>query len=121
MQNLEQIRAAYALTVAKKTKKAEVSKMPAMILANGLLAAAAFALEKSKEGPKRPGMAEVLEGVAIHLQKPVHGLTVLKDTTNAETMLRALTEKGSSAELQRATSEALAFIGFVKRFAQKDD
>ena len=48
MQNLEQIRAAKALAVASKTSKTAVSKLPAMILANGLLAATAFASEKRR-------------------------------------------------------------------------
>jgi CRISPR/Cas system CMR-associated protein Cmr5 small subunit len=50
MQNLEQIRAAAALAVADKTTKADVSKLPAMIISNGLLAATAFATEMTSHG-----------------------------------------------------------------------
>ena len=122
MQNLEQIRAAAALKVADKTNKTDVSKLPAMIIANGLLAATAFATESTKGGGyKREAMAEVLNGAAQHLANPVHGLTVLAGINNAGALVKALSEKACSAELQRATAEALAFIGYVKRFAQKED
>ncbi len=53
MKNLEQIRAGKALTVAERTSKTSVSKLPAMILANGLMATAAFASEKKKDGFSR--------------------------------------------------------------------
>jgi len=122
MQNLEQIRAAAASKVADKTNKTDVSKLPAMIIANGLLAAAAFAAESTQGGGyKREAMAEVLNGTAQHLANPVHGLTMLAGINNAEALIKALSEKAGSAELQRATAEALAFIGYVKRFAQKED
>jgi len=122
MQNLEQIRSAAALKVAEKTNKADVNKLPAMIIANGLLAAAAFATESTKNGGyKRKEMAEVLDGTAQHLANPIHGLTVLKAINDARALTKALSENASSADLQRATAEALAFIGYVKRFARKED
>jgi CRISPR/Cas system CMR-associated protein Cmr5 small subunit len=119
MQNLEQIRAAAALPVAEKTTKADVNKLPAMIIANGLLAATAFANENG--GTKRPKMAAVMNGVAGHLANRVHGLTVLKGCADASTMVERLSTQATSVELQRATMEALAFIGFVKRFAKKGE
>jgi CRISPR/Cas system CMR-associated protein Cmr5 small subunit len=122
MQNLEQIRAAAALPVAGKTTKADASKLPALIIANGLLAATAFATEPKKDGGfKREAMAEVLNGTARHLANPVHGLTALAGVTDARTMTRALSERASSFDLQRATAEALAFIGYVKRFSSKEE
>ena len=122
MQNLEQIRAAAALAVADKTTKADVSKLPAMIISKGLLAATAFASEMTSHGDyKRKAMAEVLTGTARHLANPVHGLTSLTGVATAEAMTKALSEKASSAELQRATTETLAFISYVKRFARKED
>ena len=66
-------------------------------------------------------MAEVLTGTARHLANPVHGLTSLTGVATAEAMTKALSEKASSAELQRATTETLAFISYVKRFARKED
>jgi len=122
MQNLEQIRAAAALRGAERTTKADVNKLPAMIITNGLLAATAFATETTKGGGyKREGMAEVLNATAQHLANPIHGLTVLAGIRDAGDMTKALSEKAGSAELQRATTEALAFIGYVKRFARKED
>ena len=122
MQNLEQIRAAAALPAADKTTKADVNKLPAMIITNGLLATTAFATEAKKDGGyKREAMADVLNDAAQHLANPVHGLTVLAGVTDARAMTKALSEKASSAELQRATTETLAFIGYVKRFARKED
>jgi len=121
MQNLEQIRAAAALKVAEKTTKSDVNKLPAMIITNGFLAATAFATEESTgNGYKRQAMAEVMNGTALHLANPIHGLTVLKTINDARSMTRALSENASSVDLQRATAEALAFIGYVKRFAKKD-
>ena len=54
MQNLDQVRAAHALKEALKTDKAAVSKLPAMLLSNGLLGMLAFAAEAEK--PKREKM-----------------------------------------------------------------
>lgn len=122
MQNLEQIRAAAALKVAEKTTKSDVNKLPAMIMTNGLLAATAFATETSKGGGyKREAMAEVLNGTARHLANPIHGLTVCAGIKDAQAMTQVLSEKANSADLQRATAEALSFIGYVKRFARKED
>jgi CRISPR-associated protein Cmr5 len=118
MQNLEQIRAAAALSAAEATTKADVDKLPALILANGLLATAAFANEG--EGEKRPKMAVVVTALAQHLGNSVFGLRSLAGCENTKAMIKALSEKADSAELQRATVEALAFIGYVKRFARKE-
>jgi CRISPR/Cas system CMR-associated protein Cmr5 small subunit len=118
MQNLEQIRAAAAASAAEHTTKADVNKLPAMILANGLLAAAAFATEN--EGAKRPEMAAVMNGVARHLANKVFAITPLAGCQDARAMIGALSLGAESADLQRATTEALAFIGYVKRFARKE-
>ena len=118
MKNLEQIRAAAALPVADKTTKADVNKLPALILTNGLLAAVAFANED--QGKKRPKMAAVVTGLAEHLSDPAFGFGALRGCKTAESMIDALT-KADSIELQLATAEALAFVGYVKRFARKGD
>lgn len=121
MQNLEQIRAAKALVIAPKTSKTAVSKLPAMILANGLLAAAAFASEKKKDGrtPKRREMEAALTGTAEHLATPRLGFDVLANCKTADDMIDKLS-KADSVHLQRATTEALAFIAYVKRFTTKE-
>ncbi len=119
MKNLEQLRAAAALVTAEQTTKAAVSKLPAMILTNGFLAAAAFASEKKEQGSwKRPEMKSVFDGVALHLANPLIGIPVLAGCKTSEDMTKALA-KSDSIHLQRATSEALAFIGYVKRFTLK--
>jgi CRISPR/Cas system CMR-associated protein Cmr5 small subunit len=121
-QNLEQIRAANALKTAglEPTTKASVSKLPAMILTNGLLAAIAFAIEPKKDRtPKRPGMQAAMEGVAKHLADPHIQMPLFKDCANPNTLLTKLSSApATSADLQRASSEALAFLGYVKRFAK---
>jgi CRISPR-associated protein Cmr5 len=120
MKNLEQIRAKRALAVAERTSKAAVSKLPAMILANGLLAAAAFASEKKKDGktPKRPEMKGALDGTAEHLATPEIGHAVLLNSRTSEDLVKHLST-ADSVHLQRATTEALAFLGYVKRFTTK--
>lgn len=120
MRNLEQIRAAHALGTAERTTKAAVSKLPAMILSNGLLAAAAFASEKKKDGkfPKRPDLKKAMDGVAEHLARPELHLAVLANATHAEALIQRLSAS-TSLDLQRATAEALAYLSYVKRFATK--
>ncbi len=123
MKNLEQIRAAHALTVADKTTKADVNKLPGMIIANGLLATAAFATEKNdKSRPKRPAMQAVMNGVAEHLSSQEIG--IVPGANDADSLIKLLSNEkdpqANSLRLQRATAEALAFIGYVKRFATKE-
>jgi len=120
MKNLEQIRAAAALPVAERTTKADVNKLPALIIANGLLAATAFANEKKDNGrgAKRPAMQAVLNGVAKHLAS----LTIVPGATDADSLVEKLTKdpQANSTKLQRATAETLAFIAYVKRFTTKE-
>jgi CRISPR-associated protein Cmr5 len=121
MQNLEQIRASKALVVASKTSKTAVSKLPAMILANGLLATAAFGGEKKKDGktPKRPEMKAALDGATEHLAGAQMGIPVLAGAKTSEDLISKLSA-ADSLHLHRATSEALAFLGYVKRFTTKE-
>lgn len=117
-QNLEQIRAANALKTAEKTTKGAVAKLPAMILTNGLLATAAFANELKKGGgAKRPGMQAAINGAAEHLASRHLGLPLPPHCTTAQSLIDSLV-KATSADLQRASTEALAFLGYVKRFAK---
>jgi CRISPR/Cas system CMR-associated protein Cmr5 small subunit len=121
MRNLEQIRAAAALRTAPNTSKAAVSKLPALILANGLLATAAFAGEKKKDGnsPKRPEMKAALNGAAEHLAKAELNIPVLAGARSSEDLIARLSA-ADSPHLQRASAEALAFLGYVKRFTIKE-
>ncbi len=115
MKNLEQIRAAAALEPAKSLDKAAVNKLPAMIMSNGLLATIAFCHSESS-GSKRSHMATALMATAGHLARQNLAAPGASD-------LMALTKDLSgrdSHHLQRATAEALAFIGYLRRFAKKD-
>ena len=122
MQNLDQIRAAAALHAAAKTSRQAVSKLPAMILQNGLLAATAFATEGKDGKPKRPEMTAAMNSSAGHLANPNLGITLLTGKNDAAKMTAALSSTtATSLDLQRATTEALAFLAFLKRFAIKDE
>ena len=85
MQNLEQIRAAHALQKAPTLDKQVVSKLPAMILNNGLLAAAAFARDGNREG-MRDAMDAVADYLIAHKLAPHkvrgygHAIPVADDT-----------------------------------------
>ncbi|MCX6879325.1 MAG: hypothetical protein NTW21_36805 [Verrucomicrobia bacterium] len=123
MQNLDQIRAAKAFPAAENTSKQAVSKLPAIIMTNGLLAAIAFADERKDGGaPKREKMQHAMDAVADHLSCIVEGITLPPDAKTGSELLRALTTgNANSLLLQRATTEALAFLSFLKRFTTKDE
>jgi CRISPR type III-B/RAMP module-associated protein Cmr5 len=121
--NLEQIRATNALRTASHSEsnaratKRHVSKLPAMILTNGLLGALAFASErKAGTERKRPEMNAAAVGIAQHLADPRLQLPGLTSCRDADSLLQAL-GKLQSLDLQRATDEALAFLSYLKRFA----
>ena len=114
MQNLEQIRAANALEPAKKLDRSAVNKLPAMILSNGLLATAAFC-DAEGGGDNRSGMKLALEVTAEHLVQ--RGL-LARGKGTARGIIEDLTTR-DSIHLQRATSESMAFIAYLKRFAPK--
>lgn len=121
MQNLDQIRAAKALNAvsANRFVRADVAGFPALIIQNGLLAAFAYAAEDGKEA--RKGIKFACDQTAGHLANPVHGIDVLNGITTADAAIRTLSqETASSLDLQRATTEALAFFSFLKRFAPKE-
>ena len=115
MQNLEQIRAAAALEPAKTLDKSAVNKLPAMILGNGLLATIAFCHSESS-GENRSQMARALIATAKHLAG--QGLIDSKNT-DLEAFAKELAARDSH-HLQRTTTEALSFIGYLRRFAKKD-
>lgn len=115
MTNLEQVRAAAALGPAKTLDKSAVNKLPAMILSNGLLATISFCHSESTGG-NRNQMANALLATAKHLADQHLAAPGGSD-------LMALAQDLSSRDshhLQRATAEALAFIGYLRRFAKKD-
>jgi CRISPR type III-B/RAMP module-associated protein Cmr5 len=116
MKNLEQIRAANALKPDQKLDRSAVNKLPAMILANGLLATAAFCNAEGGGG-NRKDMQKALDATAVHLANR----GILANGVNSTLgMIQDLKEKDSH-HLQIATAEALAFISYLKRFAQRKD
>jgi len=118
MQNLDQLRAAHALREAASTDKASVSKLPAMILTNGLLGALAFAAEAEK--PKREKLLAAVTSLTRHLAQPTLGLPELANLTTP-TALATKLAGGDALTLQRATTEALAYFSYLKRYAPKKD
>ncbi len=116
MQNLEQIRAAAALEPAKGLDRSAVNKLPALIIANGLLATAAFC-EAEGGGENRKDMKRALDAIAAHLARQGRvGASV--STTRA--LIEDLAHR-DSYHLQQATTEALAYLAYLKRFAPKKD
>ena len=113
MQNLDQIRAAAALKLLPEGKKhdfdrSDVVGIPALILTNGLLAAAAYCCEDGKDA--RKGMKHAFNGIAGHLKE--------RGIIASVSLIEDLSKKDCLA-LQRATAEALAFLAYLKRFALK--
>jgi CRISPR/Cas system CMR-associated protein Cmr5 small subunit len=115
MKNLEQIRATAALQVAGQLKRSAVSKLPGLVLNNGLLAASAFC-DAQGGGNSRPDQARAMEAVARHLA--ARGI-VGRPVATIPAMISDLSAR-DSIDLQRATSEALAFLSYLKRFATND-
>lgn len=116
MQNLDQIRAAAALKLLPPGRphcfdRSDVASLPALILSNGLLPAAAFCCEKDKDA--RKGMRIAFDGIAAFLQQ--RGI-VGAGVTTGQALVAELANK-SSETLQRATTEALSFLAVLKRFA----
>jgi CRISPR type III-B/RAMP module-associated protein Cmr5 len=114
MKNLEQIRAGAALGPAKTLDKIAVNKLPALILANGLLATVAF-IDAQSESLNRNDMRNAMLVTVMHL----NSLGLVTDAcTTLEDFAKEISNN-SSQHLQRVTSESLAFIGYLRRFAKK--
>ncbi len=115
MKNLEQLRAAHALEPAKNLDRSAINKLPALILANGLLATAAFC-EAEGGGDNRSHMKRAMDATAAHL---ADRNLIAATKTSTKGIIEDLGNRDSHY-LQRATTEALAFIAYLKRFAPKD-
>lgn len=114
MKNIEQIRALNALEAAKGLERSAVNKLPAMIITNGLLATAAFcSAEGSSES--RKGMQKALKSTIEHLKTRK---MLSNDVKTIENMIEELSKRDSH-HLQQVTAEALAFISYLKRFAEQ--
>lgn len=114
MKNLEQIRAANALEAAptieggREGGRNVAKKVPNYVRNNGLLGAAAFARETGK------GYECVLNALIKHLGHNQVGLT---ETGNIDEFIREL-GKADSSHLRRVTSEAMAYLNYLRRFAE---
>jgi CRISPR type III-B/RAMP module-associated protein Cmr5 len=134
-QNLEQIRAKHALDFKRKVEKKEViatgkeggdamKKIPAMIMANGLLAAIAFAIEERKDKqtnemvPRSKGHNAIFNAIAEHLASTEIDIT--PGVKDAKSLIDHLT-KAKSPTLKLATDESLAWLGYARRFISGGD
>lgn len=73
-----------------------------------------------KGKPKRPKMKGAMDSVARYLGMPEVGLTIMNGAQDCGDLTRRLTrESATTVDLQRATAEALAYLGYLKRFAAK--
>jgi len=112
MKNLDQIRAKNALAaVAHIGEGAEggeavAKKVPVMIRENGFIAAMAFAKEKGK------GYADVFKAIIVHLKDidQLHGIS-----DDFDGFLAGLCQK-DSVVLRAVTSEAMAYLNYLRRF-----
>lgn len=129
MQNLEQIRAKHALAFAQKVNAGQLratgqqggeamKKIPPMIMANGLLAALAFAIEHKKDGPARPGHQAIFDAIATHLAS--EDIRITSNATSARALIDHLAQQDSHV-LKLATAESLEWLGYARRFLTGSD
>ena len=116
MQNLDQIRAAAALRASEGLDRSAISKLPALILNNGLLSAAAFC-DADGGGGNRDHLKRAMKATAGHLAERC---IASRGTAEVRDLISDLSAQNSLA-LQRATTEALAFLAYLKRFTTKED
>ncbi len=123
MKNLDQIRAKNALEAAATGYKGAndgevVKKVPTMIRENGILGAAAFALETGK------GYATVFEAIITHLEtidrlpSPPQSRESLRHESRLEAFITGLTAT-DAAQLRAVTAETMAYLNYLRRFAGK--
>lgn len=123
MRNLEQIRAANALNAGKQNFRGVndgqvVKKVPAMIRENGLLAALAFAVEKNDKGKlKHDGHYGIWQAIIAHLASD--GIN-RKQNSTPEALIADLSV-ATAACLRDITEEALAYLNYLRRFAQEKE
>ncbi len=117
MKNLDQIRAANALnaTKEKQYKGANdgevVKKIPTMIRENGILGAAAFALENAG----KTGHADVFDAVIEHLRSVKR---IPDASMSLQEFIEHLSEQNATV-LRAVTAETMAYLNYLRRFAGK--
>ncbi len=128
LRNLDQIRAKNALGIQGISGDKDgdiVKKMPTIIRDNGLLAAMAFAVSKDKNGNTAGTnkYRELFDRVAKHLHEVLNIRAQKLGSPNpapGTELIREVTAM-DAAQLRAVTSEALAYLAFVKRFHTKAD
>lgn len=120
MKNFEQIRAKNALAWKDKIGKGKgdgenvAKKVPVMILDNGIIAAAAFALEKGE------GYADVFKAIISHLKDD--DIHLIENSFLPDNLKGFITHlaASSSSELRLITAETTAFLNYLRRFVKKE-
>ena len=124
MKNLEQIRAQHALAFWKDRQndsevKGEqggdvVRGLSSLLINNGLLATVAFAKEKGK------GYDTFMKEIGRYLGSTGdNGRKLLPQTVTTLDQFVSILTVNDSELLQQSTSEALAYLGYLKRFTPK--
>jgi CRISPR/Cas system CMR-associated protein Cmr5 small subunit len=129
MRNLDQIRAAHA--IGKRdiripgTEGGEVvKKVPMLIRQNGLLAALAFACERGRRGGtwKNEGHHRVFEFVVEHLARcPSVELALPDGGDDLVVRYNEWLANQSSAALRLHTAEIMAYLGYLRRYVQREE
>ena len=120
MKTLAQIRSANALTASKLPDMGRgqdggnaISGFPMLIKTDGLLSAAAFAVETTKEGrPKQKGSRLIVPAIAEHLSTKEVGIC---SAETPEDLVEELSHRDATT-LRQATAEALAYLAYLKRY-----
>lgn len=113
MKNLEQIRAKNALAASesgrnfkgKEDGNSLTKQIPPLIINHGLLQTLAYTKSDAE------GFKNILDFLAQHLSE----LGIVRDCDNVDSLIKALTD-GDSVLLRQATSEALAWFNYARRF-----
>jgi CRISPR type III-B/RAMP module-associated protein Cmr5 len=123
MKTLAQRRAAIALrwkdkSFGGKKEGNVVSGFPMLIRTDGFLPALAYAVEKKEDKqakqlvPKNLGEFQIAASLVEHLS----GEGILKQSKTPDDMVNELAIAADASQLRRATTEALAFLNYLKRF-----
>lgn len=113
MKTLSQVRAANALRCRGTQFKGQaggevISKLPALIQTNGLLATLAFCVDK------KGGHLAAAKLIADHLRDEAIKIT---KSESVDELIDELA-RADAALLRRATAETLALLNYMKRFAE---
>lgn len=119
--NLEQYRARMALSSAGEIGEgvgggqAVAKKVPTMIRENGFLGALAFAVEKKSDNMmKNPAHASVFEAIRRYLV----GIGMV-EASNTDKLMEQMASE-SADKLRLVTTEAIAYLNYLRRFAKPD-